>query len=660
MNPRLALVGILLLSGCEIRSAEFVKFDEGFRLKDAGPGIDAFVIEDAAVGDDAIYRVVNDGGSFIYADAGACASNLQTDPANCGECGNVCSFNNALSFCAAGECKMQECLPGWSNLDNLPGCEYQCTLTKNGVEACDAIDNDCDGTTDDETRLDSDVDNCGSCGLKCSFLNGGSACVERNCVLGTCADGWKNANNNPADGCECAVSNSAVEICDGMDNDCNGTVDDVPDIQNSTDPQNCGACNRNCTTLANASGSCVAGSCSIVACSFGFSDANTMVADGCELACPGGFAGAAEVCDNVDNDCDGKTDAADDSLQGVVNFCRDRGECAGAAPACENGGWICSYKSTVETTAPNLVIGNESRCDGLDNDCDGCVDESFPQVGLSPANNGGSCVATTATACADDQQGQCRGTGRFVCNGTQNGVRCAVDLPGKPPGVELCDNVDNNCDGVTDNANPADAERVKDAMVAIGGGNIGATVYIDAYEASRPDATAILPGVVGRRACSKSGALPWVSVNHADAVAACAAAGKRLCSESEWQRACQGPAATACGWSFATACTVANATTCNVYEFDSDDVAPGSQHRALKTESMAMCLTDWVDAGKIFDLTGNVREWTQPRSAGRNPLRGGSFDTVLDGSSCGFAFLSVDDTFQFTNSGFRCCKDSAP
>lgn len=584
----------------------------------------------------------------------ACVLN-PSDPANCGACGLVCSFPNALPLCQDSVCARGDCLPGFMDLDNLPatGCEYQCTPSNGGVEVCDGKDNNCDGATDEGTDFGQDLNNCGGCGLRCAFLNAAATCSNRVCVPGACAAGFADANGVAADGCECAQTNAGAEMCDGLDNDCNGKVDDVPGISMSEDPRHCGACNANCLGLANATGACVQGTCAIEACAFGHADVDNNPSNGCELACPGGFLGAAEVCDGVDNNCDGKVDSNDPNLVAVANFCQQKGECNGAAPVCQQGAWTCSYNSNVEMAASNQIVSNETRCDGKDNDCDGCIDESFPQVGLKPAAHGASCAVTAASACADANKGVCQGRGTFVCSPEGSGVVCQVNQPGAQPAAELCNAKDDNCDGIIDNASVQDPARVKDAMVAVSGGGLAASVYVDAYEASRPDAEAGSPGQSTARACSKVGAIPWVNVTPAQAAAACAAAGKRLCTEQEWQRACTTAAAPSCQWSFATACTTASATTCNVYE-------RAATAGIMSSNGLPNCFADWGANGRIYNLTGNVREWTKPRAAGQNPLRGGSYDTVLEGSTCSFAFLSVGDDFRYENTGFRCCSDVAP
>jgi len=73
-----------------------------------------------------------------------------------------------------------------------------------------------------------------------------------------------------------------------------------------------------------------------------------------------------EICDGVDNDGD---DEIDEGLAGMGPGCPILGVCAGGADAiCEGGMWECRFSSA-------YYEDDEVRCDGLDNDCDGTVDE---------------------------------------------------------------------------------------------------------------------------------------------------------------------------------------------------------------------------------------------------------------------------------------------
>src|SRR6185436_7103894 len=115
-----------------------------------------------------------------------------------------------------------------------------------GTEVCDNRDNDCNGMVDEATDKKTDVLNCGACDFRCAFLHAGASCVDGVCTRGACEAGFVDANGLPSDGCECITSNGSVEICDGLDNDCNGMVDDVPTDVVDDDPQHCGACAHNC------------------------------------------------------------------------------------------------------------------------------------------------------------------------------------------------------------------------------------------------------------------------------------------------------------------------------------------------------------------------------------------------------------------------------
>ncbi|MEI8258031.1 MAG: SUMF1/EgtB/PvdO family nonheme iron enzyme, partial [Deltaproteobacteria bacterium] len=180
-----------------------------------------------------------------------------------------------------------------------------------------------------------------------------------------------------------------------------------------------------------------------------------------------------------------------------------------------------------------------------------------------------------------------------------------------------------------------------------------------AYEASRPDADGTTAGTMAHRPCSAAGRLPWVNVTAPQAAAACVAIGARLCYENEWQGGCEGNAVPTCTYAYGAMCTTYQPNTCNGNDYDSDPARPGDQDSVYPTGHFGQCYMQWgSDTGaRLFDMSGNVKEWTAPRAAGINPLRGGSYNNPQAGLACSYNFTLADDAFLFSNVGFRCCQD---
>ena len=83
------------------------------------------------------------------------------------------------------------------------------------------------------------------------------------------------------------------------------------------------------------------------------------------------------------------------------------------------------------------------------------------------------------------------------------------------------------------------------------------------------------------------------------------------------------------------------------------------------------CGSDWSTAATstlgnaapydhIWDVTGNLREITK-FATNQYKLMGGAFNSESEaGAACGFTFYTVDQNFQFFDTGFRCCFDQDP
>jgi hypothetical protein len=189
-----------------------------------------------------------------------------------------------------------------------------------------------------------------------------------------------------ADGCT-----PSEEVCDGLDNDCDGTAD-------NGDPEGGEACE---TGLP---GECGAG---------------TSVCEGGAFACAPIVGAVAEACDGLDNDCDGTVDNGDPGGGGACNTGMP-GACADGTASCASGAMECT-----PITGPAA-----EACDGLDNDCDGAVDNGNP--------GGGG-------ACNTGQPGIC-GAGTQQC--AAGGLSCQQN---QAAGSESCGNgLDDNCNGSVD------------------------------------------------------------------------------------------------------------------------------------------------------------------------------------------------------------------
>jgi len=276
--------------------------------------------------------------------------------------------------------------------------------------------NTCDNNSPD--RL-SDISNCGTCFHSCLVPNSNPTCVNGQCGF-TCFTDFYDADKVASNGCECVKTNGGVEACDGIDNNCNGVVDEGFDFMN--DPVNCGGCNVTCA-YPFATASCVNGACKMGACLPGYYDRDPNV-PGCETACTK-TNGGVEICDGLDNDCNG---IVDDNVGAPTVTCLTKGVCAGTLPVCSGqNGWTCSYPSTYQ-----LVEDTTKGCDGLDNDCNGLTDEPF-FIGKACQVGTGPCAGTGVWVCDNTMPGNHRCNGQMkppqpeVCDGIDNDCDGLVD-----------------------------------------------------------------------------------------------------------------------------------------------------------------------------------------------------------------------------------------
>ncbi len=172
------------------------------------------------------------------------------------------------------------------------------------------------------------------------------------------------------------------------------------------------------------------------------------------------------------------------------------------------------------------------------------------------------------------------------------------------------------------------------------------------------------PGNRAVEARSVPGAVPQGYINQVQAAAACALAGKRLCTDGEWLRACRGPDGNTYPYGDVLEPGVCNDDrVCHpavqYFETTADWIWSELGHPCINQLPDALAATGshagCVSAEGALDMMGNLHEWTADPGG---TFRGGFYvDTVVNGPGCSYATTAHGVTHWDYSTGFRCCAD---
>ncbi|MFW5740367.1 MAG: MopE-related protein [Myxococcota bacterium] len=313
----------------------------------------------------------DDGGATT---GGSCTPTTEVCDGVDNDCDNEVDEALVQDCTSEGQDGTQTCANGTWGL-----CETTCTPT---AEVCDGVDNDCDSAVDEDDE--------------------GNA-LTQTCTTDDGAAGFQYCNVGAWSPCT-ADCEPQPEVCDGYDNDCDGTADE----DDAGDPlkQDC-------------SNDCGLGT--------------EVCANGQWTSCTAPQP-SDEVCDGVDNDCDDEIDEGFECAKG------EQAECGTDEGLCEFGTKVCGDTCVWGNCIGGVSPGTEA-CDGVeDEDCDGTVD------------NGCGCTNGETQDC-------CGGTTIECTGGT---------WPSCPPAPEeTCNGEDDDCDGQTDEGLPANPYQLDEDISGI-------------------------------------------------------------------------------------------------------------------------------------------------------------------------------------------------
>ena len=333
-------------------------------------------------------------------------------------------------------------------------------VSPGAMEVCDGVDNNCDGFSDDQDGDGHSVD-CEGGPLPADdcddldpqvFPEAPERCdaQDNDCdeEIDEAPNGWfldydgDGYGINPVPGCQPGAVDNGLDCiegdpfanpgvlldpCGGRDQDCDGELDEDPNVVWYVD--------------ADGDGVGVPGE-SITSCEQPEGYGATTL--DCDDADPTRGGGLPELCDGEDNDCDPNID--EEAQTGLA--ANQNGVCLGSRNACVGG---------VEVAPDRTLIADyeadEATCELMDNDCDGETDEGLKEWLYVDRDGDGYGGGNSGTGLLSVPELLCRGLPQVAevtgdCADSYFGIE--TDSRIHPGAVEGCDGVDQDCDGATD------------------------------------------------------------------------------------------------------------------------------------------------------------------------------------------------------------------
>ncbi len=213
--------------------------------------------------------------------------------------------------------------------------------------------------------------------------------------------------------CDAVPGRPSTELCNGLDDDCSGVIDEGFESVGEPCAAGAGVCQRRGDVVC--------------------------AEDGQSTVCGARAAdeqATLERCDGDDDDCDGAVD------EGLVRSCTVElpGVCAAGRQTCADGLW--------SPCAGDVEPGNGRAdvCNGIDDDCDFATDEEDLPDGAFPCSDEPPSPDVPLGVCAQQVEGCVRTTGCVEQCDLDGGVGFAC----LPAPEEDCDGRDDDCDGVVD------------------------------------------------------------------------------------------------------------------------------------------------------------------------------------------------------------------